>query len=282
MADNNEMQSAMLTATIKSLKVLQELKAEQTGQTILLKELRDTQKNNAKVLELINELPTRDEINVLINSLTAISDAQRKLLTQADESQKRLLKRIDDTDASANLEVIKRLVQGMKQVHENMVILTKSMDKLGQNVNDVHNDSQELSDVIMNSNSRILSMDMRMAAFTNLAQGSSIDNVDDALDLLTNLSDEHKKPDHVKVVNKKVAESHRNLREYLNNLDQELGEMPKLSDDKAQSDDSSQSDQNKLDDLRAALGDTSDITDLDEAASLLNVPKGGEADGQPK
>ena len=243
MTNNDEsISSAVLTATIKSLKVLATVKKDQNKLLEMIADQNKDKKWRHEQLEKIDNLATSDDISKLAESLIAITESQAQLIKQGEEAEKAIRKEISDTDTSTNIEIVKRLVKGMKQVYSNMVVLSDAMNKVDDSMQTIHNDFATSSDVLAHSNARITSMDMRMAAFLDLANDKQDPgSIKDALKVLETLpNDEDDDVDdidetssntdsnQVKFVSSKVAEKHQKLRGYVNELDDALSTLDDL------------------------------------------------------
>lgn len=280
MTSNDEsISSAVLTATIKSLKVLATVKKDQDK---LLKMIADQNKDKTwqhEQLEKIDNLATSDDISKLAESLIAITESQAQLIKQGEEAEQAIRKDISDTDTSTNIEIVKRLVKGMKQVYSNMVVLSDAMNKVDDSMKTIHNDFETSSDVLAHSNARITSMDMRMAAFLDLANdkqdpgsikdalkvletlpNNDDDNVDDMDETSSNTDS-----NQVKFVSSKVAEKHQKLRGYVSELDDALSTLDDLDVGHDDSIDDSEDSDTKNDD-NESMNDSTDSTvgDTDE------------------
>lgn len=243
MTNNDEsISSAVLTATIKSLKVLATVKKDQNKLLEMIADQNKDKKWRHEQLEKIDNLATSDDISKLAESLIAITESQAQLIKQGEEAEKAIRKEISDTDTSTNIEIVKRLVKGMKQVYSNMVVLSDAMNKVDDSMQTIHNDFATSSDVLAHSNARITSMDMRMAAFLDLANDKQDPgSIKDALKVLETLpNDEDDDVDdidetssntdsnQVKFVSSKVAEKHQKLRGYVSELDDALSTLDDL------------------------------------------------------
>lgn len=243
MTNNDEsISSAVLTATIKSLKVLATVKKDQNKLLEMIADQNKDKKWRHEQLEKIDNLATSDDISKLAESLIAITESQAQLIKQGEEAEKAIRKEISDTDTSTNIEIVKRLVKGMKQVYSNMVVLSDAMNKVDDSMKTIHNDFATSSDVLAHSNARITSMDMRMAAFLDLANDKQDPgSIKDALKVLETLPNDDDDADddvdepssntdsnQVKFVSSKVAEKHQKLRGYVSELDDALSTLDDL------------------------------------------------------
>lgn len=280
MTNNDEsISSAVLTATIKSLKVLATVKKDQNKLLEMIADQNKDKKWRHEQLEKIDNLATSDDISKLAESLIAITESQAQLIKQGEEAEKAIRKEISDTDTSTNIEIVKRLVKGMKQVYSNMVVLSDAMNKVDDSMQTIHNDFATSSDVLAHSNARITSMDMRMAAFLDLANDKQDPgSIKDALKVLETLPNDEDDADddvdeqssntdsnQVKFVSSKVAEKHQKLRGYVNELDDALSNLDDLDvghDDSI--DDSEDSDIKKDDNERTDESADSTAGDTDE------------------
>jgi len=281
MTNNDEsISSAVLTATIKSLKVLATVKKDQNKLLEMIADQNKDKKWRHEQLEKIDNLATSDDISKLAESLIAITESQAQLIKQGEEAEKAIRKEISDTDTSTNIEIVKRLVKGMKQVYSNMVVLSDAMNKVDDSMQTIHNDFATSSDVLAHSNARITSMDMRMAAFLDLANDKQDPgSIKDALKVLETLpNDEDDDVDdidetssntdsnQVKFVSSKVAEKHQKLRGYVSELDDALSTLDDLDvGHDAPIDDSEDSDIKKDDNESTDESADSTAGDTDEA-----------------
>ena len=243
MTNNDEsISSAVLTATIKSLKVLATVKKDQNKLLEMIADQNKDKKWRHEQLEKIDNLATSDDISKLAESLIAITESQAQLIKQGEEAEKAIRKEISDTDTSTNIEIVKRLVKGMKQVYSNMVVLSDAMNKVDDSMQTIHNDFATSSDVLAHSNARIASMDMRMAAFLDLANDKQDPgSIKDALKVLETLPNDddddvddidetssNTDSNKVKFLSSKVAEKHQKLRGYVSELDDALSTLDDL------------------------------------------------------
>lgn len=281
MTNNDEsISSAVLTATIKSLKVLATVKKDQNKLLEMIADQNKDKKWRHEQLEKIDNLATSDDISKLAESLIAITESQAQLIKQGEEAEKAIRKEISDTDTSTNIEIVKRLVKGMKQVYSNMVVLSDAMNKVDDSMQTIHNDFATSSDVLAHSNARITSMDMRMAAFLDLANDKQDPgSIKDALKVLETLPNDddddvddidetssNTDSNQVKFVSSKVAEKHQKLRGYVSELDDALSTLDDLDVGHDNSIDDSEDSDTKKDD-NESTDESADSTagDTDEA-----------------
>lgn len=228
--DDNAINSAILTATITSLKLLKTIRQRQeaaikatanqttklgqnqTAMTENLHALQKTQDQNLVMVQKILELPKPEEFAEIKASLaqltqtlqtfdlkalrsqlqTDIQRSQSVQLASADKQTQQVLSAVADSNKADNVATIKQLIMGLTHMQKNIMELANRVLALSSNVNNVRSDSAKLSSTIMESNARIRSMDLRMAALTKtgMEADSAPKEYDNALQLLESVSGE--------------------------------------------------------------------------------------------
>lgn len=209
MSNDETIMSAVLTATIKSVKMLTALREEQDTIISEIESIKTSQKETSKKLETLDTLATKDEVASLndnVNELTeliklididaAVTSINEKLVvgqaktqTEIDSVGQEILTAIAKSDSVENLETIKRLIEGLKNLQSNVVTVAERVEILSKNVKSSRDETKELVDSVIDSNARVKSMDMRMAALSTNSTTSTdqTDDVSDALALLESL-----------------------------------------------------------------------------------------------
>lgn len=236
MSEETGMESAVLTATISSLKLLKKIRerqeaiaGEQTKRTnealtlqqevkSVLEELKGGQTQNAEALQRILDLPKPQEFDEIKTTLAGIQDtvkafnlddllasvgekvtagnedvkssiqsATDKLSAQADKNQKDVLSEVDESNKAENVETIKQLIAGLVNMQTNIMELAKRVSTLSGNVNGVRQDAKTLNGTIVENNSRIRSMDLRMALLANQNDTDELATSNEAVELLKSL-----------------------------------------------------------------------------------------------
>lgn len=236
MSEETGMESAVLTATISSLKLLKKIRDrqeaiadEQTKRTnevltlqqeakSVLEELKGGQAKNAEALQRILNLPKPQEFDEIKTALADIQDtvkafnldellasvgekvaaggedvkssiqsATDKLSAQADKNRKDVLSEVVESNKAENVETIKQLIDGLVNMQTNIMELAKRVNTLSGNVNAVRQDAKALNGTIVENNSRIRSMDLRMALLVTQNDTDEMTTSNDAVELLKSL-----------------------------------------------------------------------------------------------
>lgn len=289
MSESETMNSAILTATIKSLKLLTSIKDVQSQLLDDVNKIKKQQlEDHQKVEELnqtVNALPSSDDIHALnevlseidkqvqtvnqdaiiqsINDTVAskfnesskiITDSVDELTASAAKSDETILEAITNSDKSTSLETIMKLITGLKNVHNNVVTVANRMETLASNVNGVRGDTVALTDTIRDSNSRIKSMDLRMAAFVEPSDGGDMSDINSALALLET-----------------VDES--------NNASKSKTDSDKSVVDDSQAVDRKKEDKSADESVSEATSDNSDDADVKDAIDYINKLDVGSESG---
>jgi hypothetical protein len=229
--DENAISSAVLTATITSLKLLKTIRERQEliakdNQTehVSLKQnqeeiitslhaIQKTQDQSLEAIQTILNLPKPEEFAEIQQSVNAINktlnsfnvdDILKSIHTKIDESDqqrtienqnqtKQVLTAVADSNKADNVATIKKLISGLMHMQDNIMELAKRVTVLSGNVKNVRHDSSKLNTTILENNARIRSMDLRMASFTkNSIDDEAPKDYDTALEFLESFSnDEH-------------------------------------------------------------------------------------------
>lgn len=236
MSEETGMESAVLTATISSLKLLKKIRerqeaiaGEQTKRTnevlalqqevkSALEELKGGQAQNAEALQRILDLPKPQEFDEIKTALadiqntinafnlddllasvgekvtagnedvkSSVQSATDKLLAQADKNRNDVLSEVVESNKAENVETIRQLIDGLVNMQTNIMELAKRVNTLSGNVNAVRQDAKALNGTIVENNSRIRSMDLRMALLTTQNDTDELTTSNDAVELLQSL-----------------------------------------------------------------------------------------------
>lgn len=236
MSEETGMESAVLTATISSLKLLKKIRerqeaiaGEQTKRTnevlalqqevkSALEELKGGQAQNAEALQRILDLPKPQEFDEIKTALadiqntinafnlddllasvgekvtagnedvkSSVQSATDKLSAQADKNRNDVLSEVVESNKAENVETIRQLIDGLVNMQTNIMELAKRVNTLSGNVNAVRQDAKALNGTIVENNSRIRSMDLRMALLTTQNDTDELTTSNDAVELLQSL-----------------------------------------------------------------------------------------------
>lgn len=255
--DDSVIGSALLTASIKSVKLLTKVYASQQKLLVQLNDVKQTQDDNQKLINKLDSLPTREDFNSLADAVLQISDdskaAFEKLNKLIDSANESTIDAIDQIDSAQSIKIIKKLIESIKVLRNNVSNLSDNMTTLSDNVNSVHQDASDLSTLTIDSNTRVRSMDMRMAALVGLTENSDQDDAKDLqadLQFLQSLPNEgDAKVDHdeldkrqqsrkdVQLEGKKrrakqqAEMNHDSYNELLQGLDESVSQMPEADED---------------------------------------------------
>lgn len=234
--NNDAVLSAILNSVVKSLKIQKSLKESADQQMKMLTEIKQTQMANAEALSKLQSFASKDDISQLAENIMAIVESQETLIKDAKGAETRIMQSVKDTDASANIEIVGKLVKGMQTLHENMVTVSEAMNKLDEHMNRVNTDAQALGKIVAGSNARVEAMSMNMAAFLDLANDNlNTGNVDDALMVLEDMNSDDE--DHgespkgagVKMVSRKDVRRRDQLRQYVKELDDTVASLEEMN-----------------------------------------------------
>ena len=188
MANSNDtIISALLTSTVSSLEILKELQGSQADIVKALSTVQDGQVETNTSLLKLDDVATKEDVAAVITELTNITNLvtsldigsvlttlevveqsiNQKINTVVGEQTTTLQKDIEGTNSRKNLEVIKTLVEGLKTMQQNITIVAERMETLNETVKDTSDDTKSLTTTMIDSNSRITSMDMRLASMVH-------------------------------------------------------------------------------------------------------------------
>lgn len=184
---NDTIISALLTSTVSSLEILKELQGSQADIVKALSTVQDGQVETNTSLLKLDDVATKEDVAAVITELTNITNLvtsldigsvlttlevveqsiNQKINTVVGEQTTTLQKDIEGTNSRKNLEVIKTLVEGLKTMQQNITIVAERMETLNETVKDTSDDTKSLTTTMIDSNSRITSMDMRLASMVH-------------------------------------------------------------------------------------------------------------------
>lgn len=237
--NNDAVLSAILNSVVKSLKIQKSLTESADQQMKMLTEIKQTQMANAEAINKLQNFASKEDIGQLAENIMAIVESQETLIKDAKGAETRIMQSVKDTDASANIEIVGKLVKGMQTLHENMVTVSDAMNKLDEHMDRVNTDTQALGKIIAGSNARVEAMSMNMAAFLDLANDNlNTGNVDDALMVLEDMNEDEDDEDDqdqvpkgvgVKMVSRKDARRRDQLRQYVKELDDTVASLEEMN-----------------------------------------------------
>ena len=184
---NDTIISALLTSTVSSLEILKELQGSQADIVKALSTVQDGHVETNTSLLKLDDVATKEDVAAVITELTNITNLvtsldigsvlttlevveqsiNQKINTVVGEQTTTLQKDIEGTNSRKNLEVIKTLVEGLKTMQQNITIVAERMETLNETVKDTSDDTKSLTTTMIDSNSRITSMDMRLASMVH-------------------------------------------------------------------------------------------------------------------
>lgn len=201
------MDSAVLTATIKSMKLLSTMNTRQEKMASDISKIQNAQQEQVDALKKLNAKFNDDaelqEITTQLNGIitkidkidlsslserlnehldtvehniaNVLSETDRDIKSNNDLNTTRTLEAISNSDKSVNNETLMTLIEGLKNMQRNMQQLATRVETLSTNVQNGRKETKQLTETIQESNTRIMSMDIRMAALTSHED----DNLDD-------------------------------------------------------------------------------------------------------
>lgn len=200
------MDSAVLTATIKSMKLLSTMNTRQEQMASDISMIKNSQQVQVDELKKLNAESNDDELREITNQLNGIitkidkidlnslsehldthldtvehnitnvlSETNRDIKSDNDLNATRIFEAISDSDKSGNNETLMKLIDGLKNMQKNVQQLATRVETLSTNVQNGRKDTKQLTETIQESNTRVMSMDIRMAALTS----NEDDNLDD-------------------------------------------------------------------------------------------------------
>lgn len=201
------MDSAVLTATVKSMKLLSTMNTRQEKMASDISKIQNAQQEQVDELKKLNAKFNDDaelqEITTQLNGIitkidkidlsslserlnehldtvehniaNVLSETDRDIKSNNDLNTTRTLEAISNSDKSVNNETLMTLIEGLKNMQRNMQQLATRVETLSTNVQNGRKETKQLTETIQESNTRIMSMDIRMAALTSHED----DNLDD-------------------------------------------------------------------------------------------------------
>lgn len=189
--------SAVLTATVKSMKLLSTMNTRQEKMASDISIIKNSQQAQVDELKKLNAKFNDDELQEItkqlkgiitkideidLNSLTehldvhldtvkhhitnVLSETNQGIRSDNDLNTTRILEAISNSDKSVNNETLMKLIDGLKNMQRNVQQLATRVETLSTNVQNGRKDTKQLTETIQESNTRIMSMDIRMAALT--------------------------------------------------------------------------------------------------------------------
>lgn len=200
------MDSAVLTATIKSLKLLSTMNTRQEKMASDISMIKNSQQVQVDELKKLNAKFNDDELQEITKQLNGVitkiekmdldslsehldthldtiehnitnvlSETNQDIKSDNDLNTTRIVEAISESDKSGNNETLMKLIDGLKNMQRNVQQLATRVETLSTNVQNGRKDTKQLTETIQESNTRIMSMDIRMAALTSNEE----DNLDD-------------------------------------------------------------------------------------------------------
>lgn len=201
------MDSAVLTATVKSMKLLSTMNTRQEKMASDISKIQNAQQEQVDELKKLNAKFNDDaelqEITTQLNGIitkidkidlsslserlnehldtvehniaNVLSETDQDIKSNNDLNTTRTLEAISNSDKSVNNETLMTLIEGLKNMQRNMQQLATRVETLSTNVQNGRKETKQLTETIQESNTRIMSMDIRMAALTSHED----DNLDD-------------------------------------------------------------------------------------------------------
>lgn len=200
------MDSAVLTATIKSLKLLSTMNTRQEKMASDISMIKNSQHAQVDELKKLNAKFNDDELQEITKQLNGVitkiekmdldslsehldthldtiehnitnvlSETNQDIKSDNDLNTTRIVEAISESDKSGNNETLMKLIDGLKNMQRNVQQLATRVETLSTNVQNGRKDTKQLTETIQESNTRIMSMDIRMAALTSNEE----DNLDD-------------------------------------------------------------------------------------------------------
>ena len=201
------MDSAVLTATVKSMKLLITMNTRQEKMASDISKIQNAQQEQVDELKKLNAKFNDDaelqEITTQLNGIitkidkidlsslserlnehldtvehniaNVLSETDQDIKSNNDLNTTRTLEAISNSDKSVNNETLMTLIEGLKNMQRNMQQLATRVETLSTNVQNGRKETKQLTETIQESNTRIMSMDIRMAALTSHED----DNLDD-------------------------------------------------------------------------------------------------------
>lgn len=192
------MDSAVLTATIKSMKLLSTMNTRQEDMARDIHTIKNSQqvqvdelkKLNAKsnddalreITDQLNGIVTKID-NIDLDSLSArletqLDTVEKNIKSNSDSNATQMFEAISESDKSGNNDTLMKLIDGLRNMQKNVQQLATRVETLSTNVQNGRKDTKQLTETIQESNTRVMSMDIRMAALTS----NEDNNVDTDID----------------------------------------------------------------------------------------------------
>lgn len=208
------MESTIVTSLVKTLKVMQRMEESQKLLMTNINDVKDTQSQSQQTLtdldDKVSKALTKQDFDVVVedinnitsklNELDNIKDELIKIVktdnseikTSIDMSTADIKHDIAESNNKEIMQVIDSLVQGLSNMHKNMVQLAKRVETLSENVKTGIESANDLSNTLIDNNARVKSMDMRMAAFmeTEIDGQKSDKSLEDDINFLKQFSTE--------------------------------------------------------------------------------------------
>lgn len=208
------MESTIVTSLVKTLKVMQRMEESQKLLMTNINDVKDTQSQSQQTLtdldDKVSKALTKQDFDVVVedinnitsklNELDNIKDELIKIVktdnseikTSIDMSTADIKHDIAESNNKEIMQVIDSLVQGLSNMHKNMVQLAKRVETLSENVKTGIESTNDLSNTLIDNNARVKSMDMRMAAFmeTEIDGQKSDKSLEDDINFLKQFSTE--------------------------------------------------------------------------------------------
>ena len=181
------MDSAVLTATIKSMKLLSTMNTRQEEMARDIHTIKNSQqvqvdelkKLNAKsnddalreITDQLNGIVTKID-NIDLDSLSAhletqLDTVEKNIKSNSDSNATQMFEAISELDKSGNNDTLMKLIDGLRNMQKNVQQLATRVETLSTNVQNGRKDTKQLTETIQESNTRVMSMDIRMAALTS-------------------------------------------------------------------------------------------------------------------
>lgn len=192
------MDSAVLTATIKSMKLLSTMNTRQEEMARDIHTIKNSQQVQVDELKKLNAKSNDDALREITDQLTGIvtkidnidldslsahlethlDTVEKNIKSNSDSNATQMLEAISESDKSGNNDTLMKLIDGLRNMQKNVQQLATRVETLSTNVQNGRKDTKQLTETIQESNTRVMSMDIRMAALTS----NEDNNVDTDID----------------------------------------------------------------------------------------------------
>lgn len=192
------MDSAVLTATIKSMKLLSTMNTRQEEMARDIHTIKNSQQVQVDELKKLNAKSNDDALREITDQLTGIvtkidnidldslsahletqlDTVEKNIKLNSDSNATQMLEAISESDKSGNNDTLMKLIDGLRNMQKNVQQLATRVETLSTNVQNGRKDTKQLTETIQESNTRVMSMDIRMAALTS----NEDNNVDTDID----------------------------------------------------------------------------------------------------